>query len=57
MLTELASASVPVEAAWLDGPQGGHGQREEPSLHPASGHDELSGFLSFHLLCEQNQSA
>lgn len=41
VLAELASASVPIEAAWLDGPpQGGHGEREEPSLHSVSGHDE-----------------
>lgn len=57
VLAELASSSGPTEAAWLDGPHhGGHREREEPSLYSASGCDELSGFLSFHLLCEQNWS-
>jgi len=45
VLAKLASASVPIEAAWLDvSPQGGPGERA-PSLHPESGHEELSVFF------------
>lgn len=57
VLTELASTSVPIGAAWLRQSSSGlWRKREEPSLHPESGHDEFNGFLSLHLLCEQNCS-